>query len=348
MNKRPKIVVLGGGTGTFVVLSGLKDKPVDLVAVISMMDSGGSNRVLRDEFGLLPTSDIRQCLVALAEDKGDQEILRQLFTYRFHQGVGISGMTFGNLFMAALADIYKNQAKALNEVQRLLHTKGKILPVTLDDVQLVARYENGYQVIGEHAIDEPKHDGRLKIVEIETIPQANIFNEARKEILAADLIILGPGDLYTSLVPNLIVKGLPEAICKSKAKTVFILNLMTKYGQTYGFKASDFVEKVEKYLRVRDRPARFALRSMAGGDRVLDYVLVNNNWKIPKSILVRYEEEQAELIKDDLEKEKKLEVIRTDLLSPIEVKKVAGDSLKRSILRHDSQKLAREILKLLF
>lgn len=330
MKKNPKIVVLGGGTGTFVVLSGLKDKPVDLVAIISMMDSGGSNRILRDEFGLLPTSDIRQCLVALAEDLPDQKILHQLFTYRFHQGVGISGMTFGNLFMAALADIYKDQLKALAEVQRLLHTKGKILPVTLDDVQLLARYENGHQVIGEHAIDEPKHDGSWRIVEMETIPEAAIYREAKKEILTADLIVLGPGDLFTSLIPNLVVRGVREAVKKSKAKKLFILNLMTKYGQTYGFKASEFVETLEKYL----------------GGKVLDYLLVNNNWRIPVSVNKRYKEEKAAIVKDDL-KEDGYQVVRADLLSPVEVKKVAGDKIKRSLLRHDPQKLAGEIIKIL-
>lgn len=331
MKKKPKIVVLGGGTGSFVVLSGLRDKPIDLVAIISMMDSGGSNRILRDEFGLLPTSDIRQCLVALAEDRGDQEVLRQLFTYRFHQGIGISGMTFGNLFMAALADIYKNQLKALDEVQRLLHTKGKILPVTLDDVQLVARYENGHQVIGEHAIDEPKHDGRLKIVGLETIPEATIYDLAKKEILSADLIILGPGDLFTSLIPNLVVKGLPEAVRQSRAKKLFIINLMTKFGQTYEFSANDFIRVVEKYL----------------GRNVLDGVMINNNQRIPKAVLLRYKEEKAVLVKDDLRKSY-FSVIRADLLSPVEIEKIAGDNLKRSILRHDSEKLAKEILKQVF
>jgi len=325
--KKPKIVVLGGGTGTFVVLSGLKDKPVELTAIISMMDSGGSNRVLRDEFGLLPTSDIRQCLVALAQDSGDQEILRQLFTYRFHQGVGISGMTFGNLFMAALSDIYKDQVKALEIVQKLLRIKGKILPVTLDDVHLVARYENGHQVVGEHYIDEPRHDGKLRIVEIETIPKARIYPPAKKAILEADLIILGPGDLYTSLIPNLIVEGVRESIRKSKAKKVFIVNLMTKYGQTFGFKASDFILEIEKYL----------------GKKIIDFVLVNSNRDIPKSILKRYEEEKAKLVEDDL-KESYFKIIRADFLSPVEVKKAAGDSLKRSILRHDSGKLAKVIL----
>ena len=330
MEKKPKIVVLGGGTGTFVVLSGLKDKPVELVAIISMMDSGGSNRVLRDEFGLLPTSDIRQCLVALAEDQPDQKVLRQLFTYRFHQGVGIAGMTFGNLFMAALADIYKDQIKALDEVQRLLHTKGKILPVTLDDVQLLARYENGHQVIGEHAIDEPKHDGSWRIVEMETIPEAKIYRKAREEILDADLIILGPGDLFTSLVPNLIVKGVSEAIRKSKAKKLFIVNLMTKYGQTYGFKAADFITNLEEYL----------------GEGVLDFVLINNNWQISRSVARRYKEERAKIVEDNL-KDNSYRVIRSDLISGTEVKLVVGDKLKRSLLRHDPQKLAAEISKIL-
>lgn len=330
IEKKPKIVVIGGGTGTFVVLTGLKNKPVDLVAVVSMMDSGGSNKILRDEFGLLPTSDIRQCLVALAQDSGDGEILRQLFTYRFWKGVGISGMTFGNLFMAALADIYKDQMKALEIVQKLLHIKGKILPVTIDDVQLVARYENGHQVLGEHAIDVPKHNGKLRIVELETIPKAKLYAQTKDEILKADFIILGPGDLYTSIIPNLVVKGAAYAIRKSKAKKIFIMNLMTKYGQTYGFKASDFVKEIEKYL----------------GEKVLDYVLINNNWKIPQKILAKYKEEQAEPVKDDL-KESYFKIIRADFLSPFKVKKQKGDILKRSLLRHHSEKLAKEILKLL-
>lgn len=352
--KNPKVVVIGGGTGTFVVLTALRDQPVDLTAIISMMDSGGSNRVLRDEFGLLPTSDIRQCLVALAEDKGDQEILRKLFTYRFHQGVGISGMTFGNLFMAALADIYKDQAKALEVVQELLCIKGKILPVTLDDVHLVARYENGHQVVGEHAIDQPKHDGRLRIVEMETIPVAKIYPGAKKAILAADLIILGPGDLYTSLIPNLVVEGVSKVIARSKAKKLFIVNLMTRYGQTYKFTAQDHVAVVENYL----------------GKKTLDFVLINKNKEIPKKMLVRYKEEKAEPVKDDLGFPMRhpelacpptaspqgngrwvlgssYKAVRADLIFPQEIKKVPGDQIKRSILRHDPKKLGKEIMKLL-
>lgn len=153
-----KIVVIGGGTGTYTILKGLKNFPVHLSAIISMTDSGGSNRVLRDEFGLLPTSDIRQCITALASDNSNG-LIRELFTYRYNQGTGISGMTFGNLFMVALTDIYGSQEAALEKTCQLLDVKGDIIPVTLDNTHLVARYENGEQVLGEHHIDQP--DERL-------------------------------------------------------------------------------------------------------------------------------------------------------------------------------------------
>ena len=328
--KRPKIVVLGGGTGSFTVLSGLRNYPVDLSAIISMADSGGSNRVLRDEFGILPTSDIRQCLVALADDAGDRKILRELFTYRFHRGTGIAGMTFGNLFMAALTDIYDSQKKAIEETCKMLHIEGEILPITLDDVQLVARYENGHQVVGEHWIDEPRHDGRLRIVEIETIPRAKSFRKAIQAIMEADLVVLGPGDLYTSIVCNLIVKGIPQALKRTAAKVVYVMNLMARYGQSYKFTTHDHVAVLEKYL----------------GKGVLDYVLVNKG-KFSRAILRRYKEEKAFPVKDDLGNPKKYKVIRRDFLSSKIAKKAKGDKLRRSMIRHDPKKLARAIMKLL-
>lgn len=329
--KNPKIVVIGGGTGTFTVLSGLRDYPVDLSAVISMADSGGSNRVLRDEFGILPTSDIRQALVALADDHGDREVFRKLFSYRFHQGVGISGMTFGNLFMAALTDILGSQLKAINETAKILHIKGRILPVTLDDVQLVARYENGHQVVGEHYIDEPRHDGRLKIVELETIPKAIAYKEALQAILAADLVVLGPGDLYTSLVCNLAVEGIAQALKSTGGKVVYVMNLMARYGQTYKFTARDHLAVMEKYLE----------------PSTLDIVLVNNNFGFSKETLQRYEEENSFPVRDNLEKKGGYKIVRTDLLSSFVFHKAKGDSLQRSMIRHDSQKIAGALLKLI-
>lgn len=321
-------MVIGGGTGTYTVLLGLREYPVELTAIISMADSGGSNRVLRDEFGILPTSDIRQALVALADGEGDREVFRQLFVYRFHQGTGISGMTFGNLFMAALADIYGSQLKAIEITQKILHAKGKILPVTLDDVQLVARYENGHQVVGEHYIDEPKHDGRLRIVELETIPKAKAYPLAIKAIKEADLVVIGPGDLYTSLVCNLIVDGISQALKKTRGKVVYVVNLMARYGQSYKYTAKDHFKVIEKYLE----------------RNTVDYVLVNNNLKFAKTILAKYREEHSFLVKDDLDELKTPKVIRADLLSSAVAKKAKGDILRRSMIRHDPKKLAENLL----
>ncbi len=314
-----------------MVLSGLREYPVDLSAVISMSDSGGSNRILRDEFGILPTSDIRQALVALADSRGDREIFRRLFTYRFHQGTGIAGMTFGNLFMAALTDILGSQLKAIEETEKILHTKGKILPVTLDDTQLLARYENGHQVVGEHWIDEPRHNGKLKIVEIETVPQAKAYRGALKAIAGADLVVLGPGDLYTSIVCNLIVGGIAQALKKTKAKVVFVMNLMARWGQSYKFTAKDHLTVIEKYL----------------GRDILDMVLLNNSGNFSPSVLKRYAEENAFPVIDDLEKKENFKIIRTDLLSGFIFKKTKADSLRRSIIRHDPQKLAKALMALL-
>lgn len=326
-----KVVVIGGGTGTFTVLSGLKKYPLDLSAIVSMTDSGGSNRVVRDEFGLLPTSDIRQCMVALAAED-THEVLRQLFTYRYNQGTGISGMTFGNLFMIALTDIYGSQEKAIEKTCDFLNVSGNILPVTYDNSHLVARYDNGEQVLGEHHIDEPKESsGAHKIVELETIPRARANKKALKVIKEADLVVLGPGDLYTSIICNLVVDGVVQAINQSKAKVVYVMNLMTRWGQTHGFKASDHVHEIEKYL---------------GADSV-DIVLVNSKNTIPPYILKRYKEERAFPVVDDLNGNLDKLVARKDLISNKVYEKPKSDLLVRSLIRHDGNKLARAIKALL-
>jgi len=296
-----------------------------------MTDSGGSNRVMRDEFGLLPTSDLRQCMVALASKESD-ELLRQLFTYRYNQGTGISGMTFGNLFIAALTDIYKSQEKAIEKTCEILHVQGKIIPVTYDNSHLVARYENGQQVLGEHYIDEPKPElGQYRIVELEVFPKAIANGRAIQAITEADMVILGPGDLYTSIICNILVDGIAKAIAKSKAKKVYVLNLMTKFGQTNNFTASEHLKELEKYL----------------GRGVVDYVLINRSKNIPLGILKRYREEKATLVKDDLGKKVRIKVVRLDLISDKVYEKLNSDKLKRSLFRHDPTKLARAIISLL-
>lgn len=326
VNKR--IVCLGGGTGTSVVLSGLKKYPVDLSAIVSMADDGGANRVIRDEFGLLPTSDIRQCLVALAEnDSASEQSLRMLFNYRFHKGQGFEGMTFGNLFMVALTDIFGSQTEAIKKTSEILKIKGKILPITLTDSKLVAVYEDGKKVVSEHLIDEPKHDGSLKISELSLEPPSEAYPEAVKAIMDADVVIIGPGDLYTSLISGLVVKGIGEALMKTHAKVVYVLNLMTKYGQTSELSAKNHIEVLEKYL----------------GKNCIDYVLVNSG-QISKEALEKYEQAKEFMVTDDL-KDDYFKVIRSDFLSNKEVKAIPGDSLKRSFIRHDSDKLAKVIME---
>ena len=329
VNKRPKIVVIGGGTGTYTVLQGLKYYPVDLSVIVSMTDSGGSNRVIRDEFGLLPTSDLRQCMVALASEDSD-EILRNLFTYRYSQGIGIQGMTFGNLFMAALTDIYGSQEKAIKKTCEMLRVRGNIIPVTYDNSHLVARYENGTQVLGEHAIDEPKEEyGNLRIVELEIFPKARANPEAKKAIEEADLIILGPGDLYTSIICNLVVNGIATCVAESKAKKIYVVNLMSKFGQTQGFGAKQHFAELEKYL----------------GKNSVDFCLVDKHKKYPKNILDRYKEENAYPVKDDFGKNEK--VVRVNISSDEVHERHKSDKLVRSLIRHDSKKLAKAIVQLL-
>ena len=273
-SKTKNVVVIGGGTGTFTVLSALKDYHLHLTAIVSMADDGGSTGALRDQYGVLPPGDIRRALVALSAS----DTLRDLFNYRFLKG-DLAGHNFGNIFLSALEQVKGNFALAVDEASRVLNIKGKVLPVTLDNVRLCARLADGKIINGETNIDIPRSKIRARISEIWLNPAARVNPEAKKAVLTADLIVIGPGDLYTSLIPNLLVKGLPEAIKKSRAKKVFVCNLMTKYGETNGFKAEDFAQKIEKYL----------------GRGVLDFAIFNNKKPHPK-ILARYRKEGAEFI----------------------------------------------------
>ena len=327
---RKKLVIIGGGTGTYIVLSGLKKYPqLELTVIVSMMDSGGSNRVIRDEFGLLPTSDLRQCMVALSEEK-PKELIRKLFTYRYNAGTGITGMTFGNLFMAALTDIYGSQEVAIEKTCEFLDVKGNILPVTYENTNLVALYDNGKQVLGEHVIDEPEGDlCKHRIVELSVFPEASANPKAIAEIKKADMIILGPGDLYTSILPNLVVDGMAKAIYKSKAKLIYIVNLMTRYGQTNHYKVSDFLAEIEKYI-----------------GKYPDFVLVNNA-RIPKTAVGWYIKVKSEPVENDIRQSKVFRIIRGDFVHQSIYKKASSDILTRSLVRHDPDKLAKTIISLL-
>ena len=328
---KKKIVVIGGGTGTYTILSGLKKYPnLDISVIVSMMDSGGSNRVIRDEFGLLPTSDLRQCILALSSDNSD-EILRKLFNYRFTQGTGISGMTYGNLFMAALTDIMGSQKDAIKETSKILGVQGNIIPVTFDNSNLVATYDNGIQVLGEHFIDEPsKKTIYHKITNLEIFPSVHANRDALTAIADADLIVLGPGDLFTSIICNVVVNGIAVAIKNSHAKKLYVMNIMTRFGQTDGFSAKDHINEIERYI----------------GEGVLNYCLINKN-NISKEAIRWYKKNDAAPVKDDLGVPKKIKVIRKNIVSSKFYPKSKSDKLVRSFIRHDSDKLAKAVVDIL-
>jgi len=323
-----RVVIIGGGTGTYTVLTGLKKYPLEITAIVSMADSGGSAKKERDEWGLLPISDIRKALLALSEEEGKEGLLRELLNYRFTQGVGVEGTTFGNLFLVALSNILGSQEKAIEELGKILKIKGRVLPVTLEQTNLVAEYEEGVTVVGEHAIDEPSHDGRLNIRRAYLLPEPAAYPPAIAAIKSANLIVIGPGDLYTSLLPPLIVKGIAEALKKTKVAKLYILNLMNRYGQTYGFTASRYLAVLREYL-----------------DFEFDYILVNTT-SLPSEVLRRYAlAEKSFPVMDDLQEGKG--IIRRDFLSRRIFEQEAGDKLKRSLLRHDPAKLAKAIVELL-
>lgn len=326
--KKNKIVAIGGGTGTFTLLTGLREYDnLDISAIVTMADDGGSNKILRDEFGLLPTSGIRQSVIALAKDK---TLLRKLFEYRYYQGTGIAGMTFGNLFMAALSDIMGSQKEAIKETCKLLGVKGKILPVSYENTSLVAKYEDGTEVLGEHYIDlsNPKV-AKQRIVNLRTIPEVMIDAEAEKAILESESIVIGPGDLYTNTVANLVVKGVPQAIEKSKAKVFFIMNLMSRLGEAYNYTAENFLEDISEYLN----PDR------------LDFIVLNTDKDLSPELIKKYAEEGSVLVQDNLSDFwHHAHVLRADLISHLETVKEKGDNLVRSMIRHDPKLLAALII----
>lgn len=323
---KAKIVVIGGGTGSFVVLAGLRKYPTDLTAIVTVADSGGSTGRLRTEFGFLPVGDMRQCLAALALD---DDYIRKILLYRFAKGRGLKGHNLGNLILTALTDLTSSEPKAVETAARIFRLQGKILPITTSNIQLVATYEDGKVVVGEHKIDEPKHKEEKRIIKLSTKPKSAIYSQAKKAIEQADLIVLGPGDLYTSILPNLVISGVKKAFSLTKAKIIYVVNLMTRFSQTPGFTAKDHVREIEKYL-----------------GRKLDFVLLNKG-EIPKEILKLYQKEKGFPVKDDLKTKTHFKLIKKNLLAPKVVIKPKGDVLKRSYLRHDSKKLAKTITSLL-
>ncbi|NBD73792.1 uridine diphosphate-N-acetylglucosamine-binding protein YvcK [Patescibacteria group bacterium] len=316
------ITVIGGGTGLSTVLSGVKRQRLwsDISAIVAVSDDGGGNGRHRDEFGVLPVSDFRKAIVALADDT-ESAVLRELFMYRFRKGEGLSGNTFGNLLLIALTDILGSEDLAIEHASRILRANGRVLPVAHEQITLAARYEDGSVVRSEDLIDEPRHDGTLRIEELWIEPDVQVSGRARRAVEKADVIVVGPGDLYTSSLANVVVPGMADALAEAPGKIVFLANLMTKFGQTHGFRLSDYVSEYERYL-----------------GRPLDHILVNTT-PLPPEILTRYEAERDYPVVDDLSPDAS-HVTRCDLLAEEEVEAQAGDTLKRSLIRHDPDKIA--------
>jgi uncharacterized cofD-like protein len=314
-----RIVVLGGGTGLFTALTGLKQHDVDLTAVVTMADSGGSSGRLRDEFGFLPAGDVRRCLVALAADDSINMTLRRLFEYRFERGGDLAGHTFGNLLLTALTSITGGMEQAILEASRLLRVKGQVLPVTLEDSHLYAVLADGQTLEGEAAIDN-----RRDSVPIESIylkPEARATDEAVEAIMRADMVVIGPGDLFTSIIPNLLVGGIREAIAGSGAQTVYVCNVMTKHGETDRYAASDFLRVITRYL----------------GESVVDAALLSYYESLPKDVLARYQEQHSGPVSIDLEQ-------CYGFVPRLMVRPLAAAG---TLVRHDSERLANALMTIL-
>ncbi len=324
------VVVIGGGTGTFVVLSALKKYPVNLTAVVSMIDSGGSTGRLRDQYGVLPPGDIRQALVALSEES---KIWRDLFTYRFRGG-DFDGHNFGNIFLSTIEQLAGSLPKGIKLSQKLLKTRGTVLPVTLDKSTLHAQLADGKVIAGEHEIDALGQNWNLpvkRIVKIWSTPKSKITQEVQKNLEKADFIILGPGDLYTSLLPNFLVTGMARCVKESRAKKLFVVNLMTKRGQTDKFKAGDFITELKKYTR----------------NLVPDFVLINNG-KIEKNVMGWYQKTcEVDPIENDLTDDKHSKIVTADIVSKTKYGKTISDRIQRSLIRHDPEKLGIALAKIM-
>ncbi|MCU9593210.1 YvcK family protein [Caldibacillus thermolactis] len=315
MNRQPRIVIIGGGTGLPVLLRGIKKYPVDITAIVTVADDGGSSGRLREDLSIPPPGDVRNVLAALSEV---EPLIEELFQHRFDAKGDLSGHSLGNLMLAAMTNITGNFAHAIHEMSRVLNVKGRVLPSANQSVVLHAEMEDGHIVHGESMI--PKYGKRIKRVFI-TPEDVLPLPETLQAINDADLIVIGPGSLYTSILPNLIVPQIAEAVTRANAKKVYICNLMTQKGETYGFTASDHVRAIYDHIEPRS----------------IQKVIVNNG-PIPTDAEIRYKGELATPVVVD---KKELNSLGVEVIAESIVKMEDG------VLRHDTNKLAKLIYDLL-
>lgn len=314
-----KVVVIGGGTGNFTVLTGLKNFDLDLCAIVSMADDGGSTGILRDELGVLPPGDVRQCLVALSNSS---RLMRSLMNYRFENG-NLGGHSFGNLLLSALEKVTGSFETAVEEMGKIMYIKGKVIPVTTNQTRLKMVLKNRKLLEGEKEVYLSKEiDKGYHSIYLEPYPKAN--QQALSEIKHADLVIIGPGGLHTSLIPNLLVDGIATALLNSQAKKVFIANLMNRKGQTTDFSVGRYVKELTSFI----------------GKDIFDYIIVNKQ-EPPKELIDIYAEEGT-LVINDLRESR---IIEADLLGELK-EQSKSDLIKRNLIRHDSDRLAQELVKI--
>ncbi|TAL19175.1 YvcK family protein [Patescibacteria group bacterium] len=319
-----KIVTIGGGTGNFTVLSGLKEYKHQLSAIVSMADDGGSTGVLRTELGVLPPGDVRQCLVALSRSSA---LLRDLFTYRFESG-RFEGANLGNLFLSALQKITGDFDTAVQRTGEVLRIRGSVIPVTTENITLVATLSDGFVVRGQAEINNTVLTAAVSLT-LDPMPRAN--PRALAAIAEADLVVIGPGDLFTSIIPNLLVRGVPAALSSSSARKVYVANLVNKPNHTKDFHVADYALVIEKYL----------------GARAFDAVIYNTE---PPSaeLLSRYAREGERPVRSDGEgfEGAAYRAIGAPLLSEkIVAPQNPHDQIERTLIRHDSVKLAKVLLE---
>lgn len=312
-----RIVVIGGGTGLSTMLRGLKQYTANITAVVTVADDGGGSGILREDLGILPPGDIRNCILALANTEPTME---ELLQYRFTEGM-LKGQNFGNLFLAAMTGISKSFEEAVKKMSDVLAVSGKVLPVSLDNMRLIAELKNGTIIKGESSIPpiQQKENSPIKRIYIEP-DYAAPLEEVLIDILNADAVVLGPGSLYTSIVPNLLVDGICDVIESSKAIKIYVLNIMTQPGETTGYNAYDHVMALYSH-----------------GLKSLNYVIVNNK-DVPLSYVNRYSEDMSQPVRYEKDKLERigLKVIEKDIIA-----------FKNMYIRHDEQKLAEVIMDLL-
>lgn len=312
LNRGPRIVAVGGGTGLSMLLSGVKNITNNLTAVVTVGDDGGSSGRLRESMGILPPGDIRHCITALADD---EDLVNKLFKYRFDNGEGLEGHSFGNLFITALCAITGDMVSAVRASSNVLSIRGRVLPSTLDDMKLVAEMEDGRIIHGESTI--PEAHGKIKRLFTEPA-NCKALEDVIQAIRGAELIILGPGSLYTSVIPNLLIKEIAEEIAKSKAKKIYVCNIMTQPGETDNYTVSDHLK---------------ALIQHAGSNKIVDAVLVNDY--LPENLADKYQKSGSYPVKIDAPEIRRMGI-------KIVAKKLIENS-KEGLVRHSSNRVARAV-----